>query len=78
AYCAGTLTREEEVLSDKDIYNETVMLGLRTVKGVPCETIEAQPPVEPLVYLEKVGNNYRIPRARLFVSDDIIVKFIKQ
>jgi len=29
----GTLVREQEVLSDKDLYNEQIMLGLRTYKG---------------------------------------------
>ncbi len=31
----GSLEREKEVLSEKDLYNERVMLGLRTNKGIP-------------------------------------------
>ena len=34
AYIAGNAQREQEVLSDTDRYNERIMLGLRTNKGV--------------------------------------------
>ena len=36
----GTLVRESETLTDKDLYNERIMLGLRTSKGVPCADIQ--------------------------------------
>ena len=36
----GKLERESETLTDKDLYNERIMLGLRTSKGVPCEAIQ--------------------------------------
>lgn len=36
----GTLTREEEVLTAKDLYNERIMLGLRTCHGVPKKSIQ--------------------------------------
>ena len=35
----GTLVRESETLTDTDLYNERVMLGLRTNKGVPKEML---------------------------------------
>ena len=34
AYIQGTAKRESEVLSDKDLYNERIMLGLRTCRGI--------------------------------------------
>ena len=30
----GTLVREKEILTEKDLYNEAIMLGLRTDKGI--------------------------------------------
>lgn len=39
AYISGHYEREKEVLTDKDLYNEAVMLGLRTIQGMdPDET----------------------------------------
>ena len=40
AYIQGTAKREQETLTDKDIYNERIMLGLRTNKGVPRAAIQ--------------------------------------
>lgn len=37
----GDLVRENETLTEKDLYNERIMLGLRTNKGVP-ETLPSQ------------------------------------
>ena len=36
----GKLERESETLTDKDLYNERIMLGLRTAKGLPCKDIQ--------------------------------------
>lgn len=41
AYIAGTFVRESETLSEKDRYNERMMLGLRTNKGVLRSEIRA-------------------------------------
>ena len=35
---SGTLVRESETLTDTDLYNERVMLGLRTYRGIPEPT----------------------------------------
>jgi len=37
---AGTLVRESETLSEKDLYNERIMLGLRTRTGVPQSLVK--------------------------------------
>lgn len=36
----GKLVRESETLTENDLYNERIMLSLRTNKGVPAEQIE--------------------------------------
>ena len=38
----GTLVRESETLTEKDLYTERIMLGLRTCQGVPCEQIQKE------------------------------------
>ena len=38
----GTLVRESETLSDKDLYNERIMLGLRTNKGIPVSDVDVR------------------------------------
>ncbi len=78
----GVEVFNEEVLSDDDIYNEVVMLRLRTSRGFSMSEI----PVERRAYLEKVmseeiknGNlvcqkdgMIRIPERKWFVADAII------
>jgi oxygen-independent coproporphyrinogen-3 oxidase len=36
----GSLVRESETLSEKDMYNERIMLGLRTRKGIPLSDVD--------------------------------------
>lgn len=38
----GNLIRESETLTDKDLYNERIMLGLRTNRGVPRAAIQSE------------------------------------
>lgn len=71
-----------ETLSEEDIFNEKIMLGLRTTRGVDIKTIETAPEGRSLSavaaglvadgLLEESGSCYRIPRGRLFVCDAII------
>ena len=71
-----------EILGETEIFNEKIMLGLRTVRGVEKKTIETAPEGRSLVdvaaglaaegALEEEGGFYRIPRGRLFVCDSII------
>ena len=46
SYISGRYEREKEILTEKDLYNESVMLGLRTAKGWKSK-----------VYTLKPGNN---------------------
>ena len=38
----GTLVRESETLTEKDLYNERIMLGLRTNKGIPLSDVNVR------------------------------------
>lgn len=70
-----------EVLSGRDIFNESVMLGLRTVAGVDLGRLNPSLLEEVrgeivrhcrLGNLVQEGDKIRIPSCRLFVSDGII------
>ena len=39
----GTWVREQEVLGEKERYNERIMLGLRTRQGVPRQILQRDP-----------------------------------
>ena len=75
-------TRTEESLSVEDEKIETLMLNLRTARGIDAEFLEAnclQANIRRLVAegaLVKTGRRYRIPENRFFVSDQIIRELI--
>ena len=60
-----------ERLTADDVYNEKIMLGLRTARGVPKDLI-ANPGV-----LQDTGDAYRIPRDKFFICDSIIEEYLK-
>ena len=78
----GHYDRTEEALSAEDVTMETLMLGLRTSKGVDaaflhenCSTAD----VERLVAegaLLRTGNHYRIPEDHFFTADEIIRELV--
>ena len=70
-----------EVLSAEDVFNESIMLGLRTVAGVSLSSLDQSFLSEVkgeimrhcrLGNLLKDGDKIRIPSEKLFVSDGII------
>lgn len=70
-----------EELTATDIFNETMMLGLRKCAGFSLELLDAallvqiEPDIARLVrrgLLVREGNNIRIPSDKLFISDSII------
>ena len=70
-----------ELLQGRDMFNESVMLGLRTVAGLDLRTLdpyllrEVQPELRHHIQtgnLVQEGDTIRIPSRKLFVSDGII------
>ena len=73
--CAGG----KEVLSEQEVREEKVMLGLRTAKGVPEAWVDAAKAAEMLADGRLVrldGGRVRIPEGHWFVSDAIVVELI--
>ncbi|MDO4736959.1 MAG: coproporphyrinogen III oxidase, partial [Bacteroidia bacterium] len=80
-YCKGEDISGGEELSGRDIFNESIMLGLRTVAGVDLSTLDRDLLKEAMPQILKEqrggnliynGNNIKIPSDKLFVSDGII------
>ncbi len=75
-------THTEEALSVEDEKVETLMLSLRTARGVDTDFLHGnckEEDIERLVKagaLQKDGRRYRIPEDHFFVSDDIIRELI--
>ena len=77
---------EIEHLSTKDLYNEKLMLSLRTTKGLNLSTLHSQDRLSVLQSAETLINNgslllednhLRIPESRMFISDTIISTLFK-
>ena len=69
----------QERLSEEEAREETVMLGLRTARGVPEELIDAAIAAEMLAdgRLERLpGGHVRIPENQWFISDSIIADLL--
>ena len=69
----------QEELSEQEAREETVMLGLRTARGVPEELIDAAIAAEMLAdgRLERLpGGHVRIPENQWFISDSIIADLL--
>ena len=82
-YCAalevGRKPEEgSENLSEADIYNERIMLGLRTARGVPKALIDPDKARHSLAagILKETEDAYRIPRDKFFICDSIIEEFL--
>ena len=75
AYCQG-VPAENETLSDTDIYNERIMLGLRTVEGVPASLLTDEKNKLNLVYNFET-ERFAIPHEKFFICDSIIEDYIK-
>ncbi|MFA6340024.1 MAG: radical SAM family heme chaperone HemW [Bacteroidales bacterium] len=81
----GLPVRTGDRLTPRDVHNEWVMLGLRTLEGLSLQDMEQREGPDavegflkqtaPLVergFLKRSDKQIRIPAGRLFVSDDII------
>ena len=66
-------------MSEEEMKEEQIMLGLRTAKGVPAELLEADKAAAMLAdgRLTRTGDGrLRIPEGHWFVSDDIIADLL--
>ena len=69
----------QELLSDQEAREETVMLGLRTARGVAEGLLEADKAAAMLAdgrLARLPGGQIRIPENHWFVSDDIIADLL--
>ncbi len=84
-YVTGETQPDVEVLNDDELYDERVMLGLRTNKGVNLPQLEHDFGIPRRQYLERMaqphlhsgrlkkkGEQLVLTRESLFVSDDVI------
>ncbi len=73
-----SLIEGEELLSEEEAREETVMLGLRTAQGVAEGLLNTANATEMLAdgRLMRVGDRFRIPEDRWFISDDIIADLL--
>lgn len=80
----NTLAKETEILSEKDQYNEMLMIGLRTVWGVDLSSLKEKFSLEILDYFQKEirtkleegtliieDNHLKIPEKHWFLADGI-------
>src|SRR5690606_27187205 len=62
---AGILPSEMEILSTEDKYNEYIMTGLRTKKGVSLEKIENE--------FGKIYSDYLLKQAENHLQNDLLI-----
>lgn len=73
-YLSGTRLVGQEELSDTDIYNERVMLGLRTSKGTPLTATMPNNIIDSLLdqgLIEVVGTNIKLTETGLALGDEV-------
>ena len=66
-------------MSEREIMEEEIMLGLRTAKGIPAELLDAAKAAEMLAdgrLTRLPDSRLRIPETYWFVSDDIIADLL--
>ena len=71
----GGWTATREVLSEEEVREERIMLGLRTAGGVPAASVMPGPAARLLVP-SAIPGNVRIPEDRWFTSDDIVSSLV--
>ena len=65
------LPSESEILTKKDVYNEYIMTGLRTIWGISLDKIETDFGIEYLEYLMKQSNKF-LDDDLLFIENKIL------
>ena len=79
--CAGSFDNipraETAVLSEKDVWNERVMLGLRTKNGVESDLIEGSIPPELKGYFKTENGRTSLTRQGAAVMNEILVRIMR-
>ncbi len=79
--CAGSFDNipraEMSVLSEKDIFNERIMLGLRTVRGVESELLEGRIPDELKCYFKEENGYISLTKSGMAVMNSILVRIMQ-
>lgn len=73
----GIPRAEMTVLDGKDVWNERVMLGLRTSRGVKSELLDGAIPNELKCYFKTQGGYVSLTRAGMNVMNSILVRIMK-
>ena len=82
----GSPVYETEKLTPTDLYNEKLMLSLRTARGLDLQTLPAQDSLSVLQSAENLiskalllydNHHLRIPESQMFISDSIISTLFK-
>lgn len=77
AYVAGDMLESSETLSHEEIEEEKIMLGLRCRSGIELPEHKAAPLLAEGL-LERVGRLYRVPREKLFISEYVIGRLVRE
>jgi len=79
--CAGSFDNipraEMSVLSEKDIFNERIMLGLRTVRGVESELLAGRIPDELKCYFKEENGYISLTKSGMAVMNSILVRIMQ-
>ena len=79
--CAGSFDNipraEMSVLSEKDIFNERIMLGLRTVRGVESELLAGRIPDELKCYFKEKNGYISLTKSGMAVMNSILVRIMQ-
>jgi len=68
---------EMRALSDKDVWNESVMLGLRMTKGVPEELLEGRIPQELRSFFKNENGRIFLTRGGMAVMNGILIRILQ-
>ncbi|MBD5092596.1 MAG: radical SAM family heme chaperone HemW [Clostridiales bacterium] len=68
---------EMRVLSDKDVWNERIMLGLRTVRGVESDLLDGKIPAELSGFFKNRDGYTALTKAGMSVMNGILVRIMQ-
>lgn len=76
AYLSGNSRGGYEILTDEEVSEENIMLGLRCASGASIPSSDADPLVAEGLLIPLSGGRYRIPADKFFISEYIIGRLL--